>query len=577
MAVATATGSLQNIEIPAQVPPTVLRLTITGQNYLRYESNIEVIPAAGPYLVVNEYSLANDATQLNFGEDAGLNLVLKNVGSEQAPAGTATLTTESQYVTITNGTVEFEAIGSESTLNLEQAFALTVSDQVPNKTPVTFTVTINSGDAVYESNINMKIYAPVFEIGEVRLEEISGNGNGRFDPGETVKLSFPIENKGDAGSRPVDAHLNINSDIMIVLGESTVTLNSIAANAIENAEFTVYVSGTTPNNMVEYVLDAVSGIYTATRRYQARVGLNVEDFETSTLDPTLWSNDPYSPWNIVTDNPYEGSHCLRSGSIGNNAESSISLTYNVTEAGTISFWYSLSTENNYDKMFFYIDNVERNNWSGNISWTEQQYTVSAGTHTFKWKYQKDNSQASGQDCCWIDFVVLPRDNSLTASAGIDISACDDEPAQILGYASNFESIQWATSGDGTFSDATIANPLYTPGEQDLANGTATLTMTASGHGSTITDDITVTFFHNVTITTPPSLLPVVYCAIEEPQSIAVEVTGDYTSFEWTTTGSGMFENANELITFYTPSQEDIEAGTPNPKVAAPWSSSMPSK
>lgn len=53
----------------------------------------------------------------------------------------------------------------------------------------------------------------------------------------------------------------------------------------------------------------------------------------------------------------------------------------------------------------------------------------------------------------------------------------------------------------------------------------------------------------------------VYCAIEEPQAIAVEVSGDYTSFQWTTTGSGVFENANEMITTYTPSQEDIEAGS----------------
>ncbi|MBQ4294857.1 MAG: hypothetical protein II755_04640, partial [Prevotella sp.] len=50
VAVATATGSVQNIEIPSQVPPTILRLTVTGQNYLRYEADIEVIPASGPYL-----------------------------------------------------------------------------------------------------------------------------------------------------------------------------------------------------------------------------------------------------------------------------------------------------------------------------------------------------------------------------------------------------------------------------------------------------------------------------------------------------------------------------------------------
>ena len=561
VAVATATGSIQNIEIPAQVPPTVLRLTATGQNYFRYEANIEVIPAAGPYLVVNDYALAYEATQLNFGEDAGLNLELKNVGSEQAPAGTVTLTSESNYVTITNGTIEFEAVAPESTLNLSEAFAFTVSDEVPNKTNIPFTVTIVSGDDTYESHINLKAYAPEFEIGDVSFEEVTGNGNGRIDPGETIKLTFTIENMGNADSRAVDANLTMNNDVMIIMGEPSVTLDPIAAEGSETVEFTVYICGIPQNSSAEYVLDAVSGIYTATRRFQARIGLNVEDFESAQLDPTLWRNDVSSPWTITNQEPLEGNYCLKSGPIGNNAETSVILTYEVLEADNMSFWYKVSSENGYDKLFFYIDNVEKGNWSGNISWAEQQYAVTAGIHTFKWKYKKDSSQASGQDCCWIDFITLPHDNSMTASAGIDLATCEDNPVQVLGYAANYQSIQWTTAGDGTFSDATIANPVYTPGTQDVANGTVNLTMNVTGNGDPITDDITVSISHSVTITTPPSLLPMNYCAIEEPQDIAVEIEGDYTSFQWTTTGSGVFENANETITTYTPSTEDIEAGS----------------
>ena len=562
VAVATGTGSVQNIEIPSQVPPTVLRLTVTGQNYLRYEANIDVIPAEGPYIIINDFALSFSAPQLNFGEDAGLDLELKNVGSEQAPAGTVTLTSESEYVNITNGTVDFDAIQPESTLSLEEAFTFSISDEVPNKTSIPFTVIITSGSDTYENHINLKAYAPEFSIGNVAIEEINGNGNGRLDPGETVKLSFPIENKGNADSRPVEATLTMNNVFMSVIGESNVTVNTIASGAIETVEYTVYVGGAPAGYTAEYVLDAVSGIYTATKRFESRIGLNVEDFESASLDPSMWHNDATAPWTFCTENTYEGNYCLKSGTISHNGQTSITLTYEVAEADVISFYYKVSSESNWDKMYFYIDNEEKNNWSGTIAWTEAQYPVTAGTHTFQWKYAKDSSVSSGDDCCWIDFIVLPRDMSLAASAGLDVNVCGDEPAQILGYAANYQSLLWTTAGDGTFDDATIANPIYTPGTQDTENGSVILTMTATGNdNSTITDDMTVNIYESVTISTPSSMLPMTYCAIEEPQTIAVEVSGDYTSFEWTTSGSGVFENANEWTTNYTPSAEDIEAGS----------------
>jgi len=39
--------------------------------------------------------------------------------------------------------------------------------------------------------------------------------------------------------------------------------------------------------------------------------------------------------------------------------------------------------------------------------------VSAGTHTFKWLYNKDYSVNAGEDCAWVDYIVLPPvDNGL---------------------------------------------------------------------------------------------------------------------------------------------------------------------
>ena len=559
--VAQATGSVQNLEIPAQVPPTILHLTVTGQNYLRYEADIDVIPADGPYIIINEYTLSNQAAQLNFGEDAGFNLVLKNVGNTQAPAGTATLTTESEYVTITNGTVDFSAIASNVTTDLENAFAFSLSDEVPNKTSIEFIVTITSGSDTYENHINMKAYAPVIEIGNVGIREINGNGNGRLDPGETVKLSFVVNNKGNADSHEATANLAINNVFMQNLGTSEQTLSSIPANSGVDYQYEIYVGSAPSGYAAEYTLDVVSGVYTDSKDFVSKIGLNVEDFELGTLDPDMWTNNSSMPWTFCTDEHYEGAKCLKSGAINHSAETEVTLTFQVGENDSIAFYYKVSSESGYDKLYFYVDNQEKANWSGNVDWTRAQYYVLAGNHTFKWKYKKDGSVSNGSDCAWIDFVILPRDLNLVASAGLDIDACMDEPAQILGYAVNYESLTWTTAGDGTFDDATIMNPVYTPGAQDIANGSVTLTITATKGTQTITDDMDLTFHSPVSVTTSPSFVALEYCGISEPQGIAVEVEGEYASFLWTTTGTGEFENANELVTTYTPSAEDIEAGS----------------
>jgi hypothetical protein len=101
--------------------------------------------------------------------------------------------------------------------------------------------------------------------------------------------------------------------------------------------------------------------------------------------------------------------------------------------------------------------------------------------------------------------------------------------------------------------------VYTPGTQDVANGSVTLTLTATKGNQTITDDMDVILFEPVSICY--GLLEMDYCAVSEPQDIIVTVSENYESFLWTTSGSGEFGNANEFYTTYTPSAEDIEAGS----------------
>ena len=561
LAVAEATGDPQTIEFPPQVPPTEINLVVTGQNYLRYEAVMGVIPADGPYIVFDTKIIhdQNGNQQLDYGENIDLDVRLKNVGSDPMDAFDAVLETESEYITITNGTAHYEGIAPNETQLVANAFSFTVADNVPDNTSNRFTITVTNGEDQYVSNIAMKAYAPVFALGNIQINEENGNGNGRLDAGETAQLIFPIENNGHADAASTTAMLQMLSPYITIVTESTVDFDNVNAGETVTAVYDITISEETPMGYTcPITVNVVSGQYTDQRDYIVKVGLVLEDFETGELGEG-WTNDATHPWRIVAEDPYEGQYCIKSGGAGvSNVTSTLILSHMAGSNDTISFYYKVSSEGSYDKLHFYIDNQEKNNWSGTIGWTKAAYPVSEGRHSYKWTYTKDGSVNTGSDCAWIDYVGLPAARVMAGTAGNDMTVCEGNDAQIVGYAIHYDNLQWTTSGDGTFDDAGIPMPIYTPGPQDIENGSATLTITINGGGETITDEMTVFITENVVI--EDAIIIKNYCAIDEPQDIAVNITGDYVSFQWLTSGDGEFEDATALSTTYTPGLSDMANG-----------------
>ena len=560
LAVAEATGDAQTIEFAPQVPPTEIHLVVTGQNYLRYEAVMSVIPADGPYIVFDSKVIndQNGNAQLDFGEAINLDVTLKNVGSEQMDAFEAVLETTSDYITITNGTAQYDGIGPNEMQTVENAFAFTVADNVPDNTSNAFTITVTNGEDTYVSNLAIKAYAPVLTIGGMTITEVNGNGNGRLDAGETATLSFAIENRGHSDAAATSVNIQMLSPY-ITVAESTVGFDNLNAGDSQTAVYDITISEDTPiGYSCPIVLTIVSGQYTEQKDFSVKVGLILEDFESGEFGEG-WSNDASHPWTFVTENPYEGQYCVKSGGAGiANVTSNLTLRHEAGSNDTISFYYKVSSESGYDKLHFYIDNNEMGTWSGTVAWTKAAYAVSEGTHNYKWSYTKDGSVNNGSDCAWIDYVSLPAARIMAGTAGNDVTICEGNDAQIIGYAIHYDNLLWTTSGDGTFDDATIAMPMYTPGPQDIANRQATLTLTITGNGETMTDEMTVFIMDGVEIT--PALVGQNYCAVSEPQPIAVEITGDYISFSWLTDGDGEFEDASALETTYTPGLNDINNG-----------------
>ena len=560
LAVATATGETQSISFEPQYPPTVVHIVATGQNYLRYENTMEVIPDEGPYIVFDSKTIndENGNGQLDYGETISLDITLKNVGADHMDAFQAVLESTSEYITITNNTAQYNGLAPNATQTVQNAFSFCVANNIPDKTPNAFTITVYNGDMAYISKFTLKAYAPSFLIGDMTVTETSGNGNGRLDPGETALLNFSIANKGHSQAGMTTAEIQLLSPY-ITINEHEVYFDAFPAESTQSASYQVNISEDTPlGYSFPILLNVASGHYTDTKDYSAKVGLILEDFENGVLGEG-WNNNSSSPWTFDTSNAYEGGKCLKSGAIGNNGSSIVTLQHEAGSADTIAFYFKVSSETNYDKLHFFIDNYEKAEWSGSLDWQRIAFPVAAGIHTYKWSYTKDVSMASGQDCAWIDNISLPAPRVMAGTAGYDITVCEGNDAQIVGYAIHYDHLLWTTSGDGSFDDATIPMPIYTPGTQDLVNRQVTLTITINGqNGEVITDEMTLSIIDNISIEN--ALPDMHYCAVSEPQDIGVSIDGAYESFHWTTSGSGTFADPNALVTTYTPSNQDINNG-----------------
>ncbi|MEZ4856809.1 MAG: LamG-like jellyroll fold domain-containing protein [Gelidibacter sp.] len=91
---------------------------------------------------------------------------------------------------------------------------------------------------------------------------------------------------------------------------------------------------------------------------------------------------------------------------------------------------------------------------------------------------------------------------------------------------------WSTTGDGSFAPANSKNSVYTPGPNDIFNGTATLTFTnnpTDGVCGAASDSMVITIKEKPAIGTQPQNLT----ACEgETVSFSVGATGDDLSYQW---------------------------------------------
>ena len=496
--VAQGAAGSTSVNFNTQVPGTEIKIVITKQNYFRHIGYIMVIAPEGPYIVKSNFSIndsqGNNNGLVDFDEDISLDFSVKNLGTEDALNIVVSITSSDEYITINDGDEDFGTLNPDEEKTINDAFSFKVTNNIPDQHYIEFDFSATDGTDVWESSFSIKANAPKVEILDMVITEIDGNGNGSIDPGEDATIAIQFTNNGHAVSAEGLSSIISASDFLTI-NSSEFSFESLDIDAIMTAEFSVSVSeDTSTGSSIIFTNTVDAGSYSAIKEFGFKVGLIIEDWETGDFNKYSWLNSGNSDWMITDVDPYEGTYCAKSGTIGHNQQSTLSITYYVSFDDKINFFAKVSSENSYDFLKFYIDGSEKGSWSGDMDWSEMSYDVTEGEHTFKWEYKKDGSATGGNDCAWVDYITLPTMLFPKADAGEDGEICQGGSTdyQLDAVASDYESLNWTTSGDGTFSQDDIVDPVYSMGTNDEANGFVELALTAAGANGDVTNTMLLT-------------------------------------------------------------------------------------
>ena len=504
-----------------------------------------------------EYSINSGGDSIiEFGETALMTAKLTNTGNTALSNVILRLYISDPYISLVDSVQNIGLLNAGQSITVPNALAFQVSNQIPDGHEIITTSEAFSTTDITTRVIPLTAYAPNLKMTALSVED--GNNNILL-PGESGILHVTVKNTGGATAVNINALLTA-VDPFITITQANATILSLAKNAFQIIDFQVTVSSACPFGHVSLAalnLTADQG-YSANDSVYFTVGIVAEDFETGNFLKYPWQSGGNAAWVITNSIPYEGAFCAASPVLDNLQQSSLFVVMDVLCPSEISFYRKVSSETNYDFLTFYIDGVEQGKWSGEVPWSKITYNVSAGSHTFTWRYSKDVTIASGSDKAWVDYIVWPPDNDLLliANAGPDDFVCHPSAYTMQGIAINQEYLFWSSSGDGYFDNNNMPSAVYHPGNNDLSTGTVTLTMQAGNAVSPpITDSMLLSVHQTAVATAGPD------ASICSGNNFTVSgASASVQPIQWSTSGDGTFNNIGVFSPVYTPGPNDISNG-----------------
>ena len=392
-------------------------VVITLQNRVPFIGTVRVDSPSGAYMLLDSYTIhdavGNNDGFADYGEQPTLNIDIKNFGLQLSGNLTLKLTSQDSLVTVKQPNATWGSVAPSDSANINDAFQIIIDSLTPDRHVANLSLEVIDGASSWISKFTLPIRSRRLDAGtEVIYDPAPGNGNGIADPGETFTLKIPVTNTGQSTSKNTTVSITTDNSFL-TLNNPTITLGDLLPGTQQTAAFNIAAASNAPVGTMPKVtlLASASGKYSISKDYLLSIGVISEDFEANNFNRLPWEQSGSLPWTITNVNPEQGTYCARSGAITDAQSSTLSITFNILRDGKISFYRKVSSEAGYDRLLFYIDDSLAQEWSGQQDWGNVSFTVTAGTHAFRWTYLKDGSTSVGSDCAWIDNIVFPQVNT----------------------------------------------------------------------------------------------------------------------------------------------------------------------
>ncbi len=260
---------------PVQIPGDAT-VTVTLHNYLPYQAVIPVIPQEGPYVVKDSYELndidgGNGNGMMDYAESILMSLSVKNVGVLIAVNVVVTISTEDEYVTITDNEENYGDVDPDQVVTVTDGFAFDVAEDLPDGHAVIFQVSATNGTDIWSSTVVITGHAPMLEMGDFTIADPNGNNNGKLDPGEEATITVYVNNTGSSDAFDVMGEVMASDPFLTVTTTDPQEMGDIAAEGQGMAMFNVTADEATPAGHIATLMFDASAQYNITASGQFTV------------------------------------------------------------------------------------------------------------------------------------------------------------------------------------------------------------------------------------------------------------------------------------------------------------------
>ena len=399
-----------------------LELIITGPNAWPQTINILGINNNTAFVYPQDVDIHGDFL---YGSSISMDVDFKNAGAVTANNVTATLSTASDFVTMSKSSVNVGTVNAGASVTIADAFDFEVANNIPDETYVDFVMTCTDGTNVWNRDVFFQAVAPVMKINELTYEEVSGDMNGFLDPGETFSITVSGKNIGHCVAENPYIHGSLNSEYL-----SFVSNDTHFANLAVGDEFTesveIRIADDAPNGTTVTInMSAITGQYSAEKSIILTVGTVQEDFESGDFSHFNWTLEGDDNWFITDSEAHSGAYSAQSPQLSKHQSASMIIEMENTTDGELSFYYKMHIQHNRAALIIYLDNVVKTMLYGDLDWTQYTMELPAGQHSVKWCYYTAQSGSTEEYVCWVDDITFPGN---TIILGVESVDSDDEIA-----------------------------------------------------------------------------------------------------------------------------------------------------